>query len=103
MLTMQELSPQEAFELLQKGEYVYVDVRSTAEFDGGHPIGAVNIPIMHFKPGIGMYPNDDFASVVQCNIAKDAKIIVGCKTGIRSARACELMTQLGYENVSNMR
>jgi rhodanese-related sulfurtransferase len=101
---MKEVSAQEAHDLLQcDPELIYLDVRSVPEFDAGHAAGAINIPIMHFAPGAGMSPNQDFPAVVEAALAKDAKIIVGCKTGGRSARACEMMSQMGFTNVTNMR
>ncbi len=101
---MRELNAQEAYDLMQADpEYIYLDVRSVPEFDAGHPMRAINIPIMHFAPGTGMSPNRDFATVVQAALAKDAKLVVGCKTGGRSARACEEMSQMGYTNVANVR
>jgi rhodanese-like protein len=36
-------------------------------------------------------------------LPKDSKLVVGCKSGMRSARACELMSQMGYSNVANVR
>jgi rhodanese-related sulfurtransferase len=102
--SMKELSPQEAHDLMQADpEYIYLDVRSVPEFEGGHAIRAINIPIMHFAPGTGMSPNQEFLAVVEAALAKDAKVLVGCKTGGRSARACEIMSQMGYTNVANVR
>jgi rhodanese-related sulfurtransferase len=101
---MKELNAQEAYDLMQADpEYIYLDVRSVPEFDAGHPMRAINIPIMHFTPGTGMSSNQDFAAVVQAALAKDAKLVIGCKTGGRSARACEEMSQMGYTNVANVR
>jgi len=101
---MKEVSPNEALaELEQDPETIYLDVRSVPEFQQGHPIRAINIPLLHFVPGMGMMPNDDFFEVVQANIKQDAKIVIGCKTGARSARAVEILTQLGYTDVANVR
>jgi len=101
---MKEVSPQEAFDLMNGDpEYIYLDVRSVPEFEAGHAKGAINIPILHFTPGAGMTPNPEFAEVVDAALGKDAKLLVGCKSGGRSARACELMSQMGYTNVANIR
>lgn len=101
---MKEVSAQEAFELMQNDpDYIYLDVRSVPEFEAGHPQNAINIPIMHFTPGVGMSPNQDFPAVVEANLPKDAKLVVGCKTGVRSARACDILSQMGYMNVANVR
>lgn len=101
---MKEVSVQEAYELIENDpECIYLDVRSVPEFEAGHPEKAINIPIMHFNPATGMTPNEEFSSVVESNLPKDAKLVVGCKTGMRSARACDILSQMGYTNVVNMR
>ena len=101
---MKEVTPQEAYELMKNDEeYVYLDVRSVPEFDAGHPEGAINIPLLHYTPSTGMYPNPDFTSVVAGNISKDAKLVVGCKSGGRSAQACMLLSEMGYTDVANVR
>ena len=101
---MKEVTPQEAHDLMASDpEHIYLDVRSVGEFEAGHPAGAINIPILHFNPGTGMTPNEEFPAVVDASLPKEAKILVGCKTGGRSARAVEIMTQMGYTNVANVR
>lgn len=101
---MKEVSPQQAHELMQSDDQIiYLDVRSTPEFAEGRPAGAINIPLMHFKPGFGMTPNPDFVQEVDAQIPKEARVIVGCKSGGRSAKACEVMAQMGYTDVTNMR
>ena len=101
---MKEISPQEAYELMQRDtEIIYLDVRSVPEFEAGHPPGAINIPLLHLTPGVGMSPNQDFVTVVEANLPKDARLIVGCKAGGRSANACQIMSQIGYQDVTNMR
>ena len=101
---MREISAGDAHELmLKEPDYIYLDVRSIPEFEQGHPVKAVNIPLLHFTPGMGMLPNDESTRVVKANLPKNAKLVVGCKTGMRSARACEILTELGYANVTNVR
>src|SRR5262245_66532071 len=100
---MKEVSPQEAYELLQKdSETTYLDVRSVPEFDGGHPPGALNIPLMNFTPGFGMTPNPDFIQQVDAQFPKDAKLLIGCKSGGRSVQACQILEKMGYTNVANV-
>lgn len=98
---MKRISPQEAQELLAQG-WTYLDVRSEPEFENGHPAGALNIPLMQPGPG-GMAPNPDFLKVVQAVLPKDAKIVLGCQGGNRSARAGALLEQHGYTNLVDQR
>ncbi len=101
---MNEVTPREAYDLMQNdSEYTYLDVRSEMEFAEGRARGAINIPIMNFVPGLGMTPNPAFAETITERIPKDAKLVVGCKSGVRSARACEILEQLGYTNLANIR
>lgn len=98
---VKRVTPNEADALLKEG-WSYLDVRSIPEFEGGHPTGAVNIPLLHMTGG-RMAPNPAFQSVVTATFPKDAKIVVGCKAGGRSLQAATLMTAAGYTNVVDMR
>ncbi len=46
--------------------------------------------------------NEDFVKVVESHFSKDKKIIVGCQAGPRSDAAARVLTQAGYQDVSNM-
>ena len=87
---------------METEDYVYLDVRSVPEFEAGHPPGAYNIPIAHMTPG-GMRPNADFLAEVASAFSRDAKLVVGCKAGIRSLTAVQALMQAGYENVVDQR
>jgi rhodanese-related sulfurtransferase len=95
------VSPPEAAELLGQGWH-YLDVRSIPEFDEGHPTGASNIPLLHMQGG-RMAPNPDFQRVVEANYPKDSKLVVGCKSGGRSAQAAALLEAAGFTSVVDMR
>lgn len=99
-----EVTPEEAKRLLDGGEgYVYLDVRTEAEFLSGRTPGAMNIPVAVVNATTGqMEFNARFMETVQAALPVDARIIVGCKAGPRSESACGLMIQAGYTNVSNM-
>jgi rhodanese-related sulfurtransferase len=95
------ISPEEASAKLAEG-YTYVDVRTTQEFEEGHPPGAVNVPIAHAGPG-GMVPNPDFMRVMSAAFPREAKIVVGCKAGGRSLRAAQALTNAGFTEVVDQR
>ena len=82
--------------------YVYVDVRSPQEFEGGHPEGAYNIPFALQSAG-GMQPNPDFMRVFEGVFPKDAKVVLGCMSGNRSARAGVMLEQAGYNALVEQR
>jgi rhodanese-related sulfurtransferase len=97
---VKRIAPKEAAALLQEG-WSYLDVRSIPEFDQGHPTGAANVPLLHSQNG-RMAANPDFQRVVEAAFAKDAKLVVGCKSGGRSRQAAALMEAAGYTNLVEM-
>lgn len=100
-MTVRRVSPQDAKSLLDEG-YLYLDVRTTEEFEAGHPTGAYNVPIATSGP-MGMRPNAHFLDELAAIVPKDAKIVVGCKAGGRSMQAAHLMLQAGYSDVIDQR
>lgn len=95
------ISPREAHALLAEG-YTYVDVRSTAEFEAGHPEGAVLVPLAERGPA-GMQPNPAFLEQARARFAPDAKLVLGCEAGGRSARAAAVLEQAGFTDVLDQR
>ncbi len=101
-MSIQQINPSEAKDFLdQDPQAIYVDVRSIPEFTAGHPIRALNIPIMH-KGQQGMEPNSDFIKVSQAALPKDRKLLVGCLAGGRSQKACEMLEQKGFTQLYNV-
>jgi rhodanese-related sulfurtransferase len=87
----------------QREGYTYVDVRSVPEFDQGHPEGAVNVPLFHRDAHSGqMMANREFLDVMRANFASDAKLLVGCQAGARSAQASEMLVLGGFNDVLNV-
>ncbi|MGK3997306.1 rhodanese-like domain-containing protein [Sorangium sp. So ce1024] len=102
MADIKRVSPEQAKKLIEEEGYLYLDVRSEPEYAAGHPSGAHNVPLLHAGPG-GMKPNPDFLDVVSALYPKDAKIIVGCRSGQRSMRAAEAMVAAGFTAVIDQR
>ena len=92
----------EALALQQQG-HTYVDVRSMAEYGGGHPAGAVNVPLLDRDAFGQMAPNPDFVRVMQANFQPDAKLLIGCQVGGRSARAAQVLEAFGFSDVTNVK
>ncbi|HJL17782.1 MAG TPA: rhodanese-like domain-containing protein [Sandaracinaceae bacterium LLY-WYZ-13_1] len=99
---VERIPPAEAKRRMDEDEWVYVDVRSIPEFEQGHPSGAYNVPLMHMGAG-GMEPNADFLSVMEASFPKDAKLVLGCKSGGRSLRAAEMLEAAGWTSVVDQR
>ncbi|MBI4551546.1 MAG: rhodanese-like domain-containing protein [Candidatus Latescibacteria bacterium] len=103
-MSVQHIMPDEAHRLMTAEGYTYIDVRSIPEFIAGHPDPAVNIPLLHRDMRSGqMIPNPEFLPVVQAGFPTDAKLVIGCQSGMRSARAAEMLLQAGYTTVINVR
>ncbi|KAF6253450.1 hypothetical protein COO60DRAFT_1703798 [Scenedesmus sp. NREL 46B-D3] len=90
---VQKVPSTEAAVLLERG-LRYLDVRTPEEYADGHAVGAVNIPLLFKSPEGQMTPNPDFLQQVQQAFPDKAEeIIVGCRSGGRSARATSLLEQ----------
>jgi rhodanese-related sulfurtransferase len=48
-------------------------------------------------------PNPAFLAVVQRHFPPGATLLVGCQSGMRSQRACELLADAGYTDLANVR
>jgi rhodanese-related sulfurtransferase len=75
------------FKTLVKEGAMIIDVRSPAEFNGGHVKGAVNIPLQAIQSSFNKIP-------------KNKVIITCCASGMRSGSAKSLLKAAGY-NVHN--
>ncbi len=104
-MPIREITPVEAArELSPEAGAVYLDVRTAAEFDAGHPAGARNVPVFVFDPATGRpRPNPDFVAVVRRHLEPGTRLLVGCQSGMRSQRACELLAEAGYGDLANVR
>ncbi len=98
------VTAEEAKELLDgDGGYIYLDVRTPEEFEAGRPKGAINIPVLLVDAETNRKArNKEFLAVVGANIPKDAKVILGCKSGNRSMMAQRMLHRAGYTDTTNM-
>lgn len=102
-MSVTHVSVNEARALQEQGA-IYLDVRSTPEFQQGHPAGAVNVPLLEPDEETGqMAPNPDFLRVVKANYRPDAALLVGCQMGGRSMRAAQMLNAFGFTDVKNVR
>lgn len=77
------------FALLVKEGAVIIDVRSPAEYKGGHIKGSINIPVDQLRNNLGKLKD------------KNKTIITCCASGMRSASAKNILQAAGYLNVHN--
>ena len=103
-MAINQVEPPQAHALLAANpDGIYLDVRTEAEFAQGHPEGAINVPVVFMKGPGQMEPNGEFLAVVEKVLAKNRKIVVGCLAGGRSQRACDIMEDAGYGDLTNVR
>ena len=102
-MPIQQQVPPEAHATLKKNpEALYLDVRTEAEFAAGHPEGAINIPVVFIKGPGQMQVNPEFVEIAEKVIPRDRKLVVGCMAGGRSQRACEMLEEAGYTDLTNV-
>ncbi len=75
----------EAAELVASGA-TYLDVREVVEFDSGHAPGALHIPMDELRGRLGELPA--------------GLLVVGCRSGARSAKVVGLLLAEGYEAIN---
>lgn len=84
-----------AWQWVQAGEAVLVDVRTDAERAWvGQVPGAVAV---QWKLWPGMAPNPDFDSQLQAAVPAGGKVVLLCRSGVRSVAAAARAAQLGLE------
>jgi rhodanese-related sulfurtransferase len=71
---------------------IIIDVRTEDEYESGKIPGSLNIDI---------YKGQGFIYEVE-ELDKSKNFYVYCAAGVRSANACGVMQQLGFENVFNL-
>ena len=99
-----EMSPAQAHEVLTADPGArYLDVRTDQEFEAGHPAGALHVPVIVVDPATRQpRPNPDFVAAVAALVPSTTKLLVGCQSGPRSERACELLAAAGYTDLTNV-
>ena len=90
-VTEGEIEVTEVKEKLDRGDkFVLIDVREPHEYQICNIPGAILVPLGQ----VGQHL-DDFE--------KSADIVIHCKSGMRSARACGILKAAGFEHVRNMK
>ena len=90
-----DVSPQLAMQWLQSGEAVMVDVRTDAEREWvGFVPGAVPLA---WKQWPGMTMNATFDDALKAAVPVGKKVILLCRSGVRSVAAAKRATELGLE------
>lgn len=85
----QQITQEEAKEMMDNQEVIILDVREQDEYDSGHIPGAMLLPV-------GTIDETTAAEVIP---EKDATVLVYCRSGNRSKTASSTLAGLGYTNI----
>lgn len=77
--------------LINRDDAVVLDVREPVEFASGHLPNARNIPQSKLADRLG-----------ELEPFKERTLLVVCASGIRSAKACDLLRKSGFAKVVNL-
>lgn len=88
----QEVPPLEAVQLINHEDAVMVDVREDSEYSAGHVQDSIHIPLGKLGERMG-----------ELETHRGRAVVVGCRSGHRSARACAMLRKQGFEKVYNLR
>ena len=84
---MKEISFDEFYQLYQNDQLSLVDVREVDEFEALHLEGAHNLPLSQLPDSYDQLDNNQLHYVI-------------CKSGMRSARACQFLAEQGYKVIN---
>ena len=84
---MKEITFNNFYQLYQKEALSVLDVREVEEFEVLHLEGARNFPLSQLADTYEQLDKDNLYYVI-------------CKSGMRSARACQFLAEQGYEIIN---
>ena len=87
--TYQQITQEEAKNMMDTQEAIVLDVREQDEFDAGYIPGAVLLPV-------GTITKDTATAVIP---ELDSVVLVYCRSGNRSKKASQALVELGYTGI----
>ncbi len=87
---VKNLAPEEIKHKLKNKDIQLIDVRTPGEYQNGHVKKFKNIPLQSLKDQ-------------SKQLKKDKEVVVICRSGNRSMRACRILKKQGFENLTNVR
>lgn len=87
----QLLGPSDVVRMMNREDSLVLDVRDDSEVRQGRIKGARHIPLKELKDRLG-----------ELQKYRDKTVVAYCRTGNRSAQACELLSRQGFETVVNL-
>lgn len=87
--TYQNITTNDAKNMIDKKEADVLDVRTVEEYAQGHIPGASNLPLQNLQNQLS-------------TLDKKKSYVIVCRSGNRSSQASELLSQNGFEKIYNM-
>lgn len=88
MIEYKKITPQEAYEMMNTGGVIVLDVRTKQEYEQGHIENSLLLPVDEIKEKAETVLPD-----------KKSVILIYCRSGNRSFYASKDLIDMGYENV----
>lgn len=85
------ISPHQATLLINKQDGIFLDIRERKDFDKGHIVDALNIPLAKLHERI-----------TELDKKKEVPIVVVCQLGQQSGEAVKILEAKGFTQVSRM-
>lgn len=85
------VSPQQATLLINKHDGIFLDIRERKDFEKGHLVDAINIPLAKLNERI-----------VELDKKKELPVVVVCQLGQQSGDAVKTLEAKGFVNVFRM-
>lgn len=76
--------------MLVNKKYQFIDVRIPSEFSRNHIEGFKNIPLSQLSQRMN-------------EVLPEHEVFVICQSGMRSAKACQLLKKTGFDHVTNIK
>jgi len=86
-----QMDPTAAIRLMNNDDAVVLDVREAADFNNGHIKKAKNIPMSSLKSQLDSLEKN-----------KDKPLMIYCRSGNVSGKACRILKNTGFSNVHNL-
>lgn len=78
---------------MQDDNVLIVDVRTPQEYGSGHIEGAINVNVL----------DSNFPTEVKAKVDAGKQVMIYCRSGKRSARAANIMKDLGYPVIYDLK
>jgi len=86
------VSLQQAVFLINRKDALVLDIRDRNEYDAGHIVDAVHIPLGKLSDRLA-----------ELDKYKSRPVVVACKMGQHSGEACKTLTNAGFEQVVRLK